>query len=109
MLEGGQTKYHNKQALESIGIAHQIINPRIQQMDTDITFIKEVLIKTINKMSKSQQSNNAEHSTNTPSNEVNKTEQMTRKILVAITNVQIESKKSPEMLKIEELTKLVDQ
>ena len=75
----------------------------MQQMDIDITFIKEAFTKTINKVSELQQSKNTEHSTNKPSNEVNKTKEMTRKILAAITNVQTESKKSPEMLKSKNL------
>ena len=105
MLEEDQTAFCNKQALGSMGMANSIknINPRIQQIDTDMNFVKEALTKTTNKVSELQQSNNAVHSINTPSNGVNKTEEMTRKILASITNVQTESQKSPEISKIEDL------
>lgn len=111
MLEEDQTAFRNKQAFGSMGIANSIknVNPRIQNLDTDIDFLKEALTKTINRVSKLQQSNNAVHLSNTPSNGVDKTEKITRKILAATTNVQTEYQKSPEMLKIEELTKLVYQ
>ena len=100
-----------EQALGSIGIANSVedVQQRMQQIDTDITFIKEALTTTINSVSKLQQANNARHSSNTPSEEADKTEEMTRKILAAITNVQIESKNSTDELKIKELTKQLNQ
>ena len=111
MLKEHQAAHHNKQALGSIGIANSIENflPRMHKVDTDITFIKDTLTKTINCVSKLQQANNVRHTSNTPSEGADKTEEMTRKILAAITNVQIESQKSPKQLKIEELTKQLNQ
>ena len=107
MLKEQQKAHHNKQALGSIGIANSVedVQPRMQQIDTDITFIKDALTKTINCVSELQQANNKRHSSNTPSEGADKTEEMTRQILAAITNLQTKTKKSLEQLKIEELTK----
>ena len=82
MLEENRTSYHNKQALESMGIVNYIKNvtPRTQQLETDNNFLKKTLTKTINKVSELQQSNNAMHSSNTPSDGADKAEEMSRKI-----------------------------
>ena len=111
MLKEHQTAHHNKQALGSIGIVNSVedVQPIMQQIDTNITFIKDALTKTINCVSELQQANNVRQKNNTPSEGVDKTEEMTRKILAAITNVQIESKNSTDELKIKELTKQLNQ
>ena len=111
MLKEHQKAHHNKQALGSISIANSVkdVQPRMQQIDTDITFIKDAFTKTINCISELQQANNVKHSSNTPLEGADKTEEIIRQILATITNLQTESKKSQEQLKIEELTKQLNQ
>ena len=59
-------------------------------------------------MSELQEANNVKHSSNIPS-EGATIEELTKQVLATITNLQTESKKSPEQLKIEELTKQLNQ
>ena len=110
MLKEHQTARHNKQALGSIGIANfaEDVKPKMQQMDTDITCLKDALTKTINCVSELQEANNVRHSNTTPSEGAN-IEELTKQVLATITNLQTKSKKSPEQLKIEELTKQLNQ
>ena len=93
-----------------MGIANSAKNvkPEMQEMKTDITCLKDALTKTINCVSELQEANNVRHSSNTPS-EGATIEELTKQVLATITNLQTESKKSPEQLKIEELTKQLNQ